>query len=86
MTTLTGGSSLAIGQSIISENGTFTLTLQADGNLVLSGPNGVAWSSNTAGKGGTHADMQADGNFVLYTAAPTATTRSPRRMTSPTPT
>ena len=68
MTTLASGSSLAAGQSITSDNGKYKLELQADGNLVLSGPTGVGWSSDTAGKGGAHADMQADGNFVLYTA------------------
>jgi LysM repeat protein len=68
MTTLASGSSLAAGQSITSDNGKYKLELQADGNLVLSGPTGVGWSSDTTGKGGTHADMQADGNFVLYTA------------------
>jgi nucleoid-associated protein YgaU len=68
MTTLAGGSSLATGQSITSDNGKYKLELQADGNLVLSGPTGVGWTSDTAGKGGAHADMQADGNFVLYSA------------------
>jgi nucleoid-associated protein YgaU len=68
MTTLASGSSLATGQSITSDNGKYKLELQADGNLVLSGPTGVGWSSDTAGKGGARADMQADGNFVLYTA------------------
>jgi nucleoid-associated protein YgaU len=68
MTTLASGSSLATGQSITSDNGRYKLELQADGNLVLSGPTGDGWSSDTAGKGGARADMQADGNFVLYTA------------------
>jgi nucleoid-associated protein YgaU len=68
MTTLASGSSLATGQSITSDNGRYKLELQADGNLVLSGPTGVGWTSDTAGKGGAHADMQADGNFVLYAA------------------
>src|SRR5580765_8266338 len=67
MSTLRGGSSLAAGQSIASDNGKYKLELQGDGNLVVSGPSGVAWTSDTAHKGGTHVDMQQDGNFVLYT-------------------
>ena len=45
MTTLASGSSLAAGQSITSDNGKYKLELQADGNLVLSGPTGVGWTS-----------------------------------------
>ena len=35
---------------------------------MLTGPTGVAWDSGTRGKGVATAEMQADGNFVLYTA------------------
>jgi nucleoid-associated protein YgaU len=69
MTTLASGSSLAAGQSITSANGKYKLELQADGNLVLSGAGGKVWDTDTAGKDGSRVDMQADGNFVLYTAA-----------------
>jgi nucleoid-associated protein YgaU len=69
MTTLASGSSLAAGQSITSPNGKYQLELQADGNLVLSGAGGTVWDTGTAGKDGSRVDMQADGNFVLYTAA-----------------
>lgn len=68
MSTLTSGASLAAGQSITSPDGRYTLALQADGNLVLSGPTGPVWDSATAGKGAARADMQADGNLVVYTA------------------
>ena len=41
--------------------------MQADGNLVLYGPEWDAiWSSGTYGKTVSSAIMQADGNFVLY--------------------
>ncbi|MBW0091865.1 LysM peptidoglycan-binding domain-containing protein [Pseudonocardia sp. KRD-184] len=70
MSTLSGGSSLAAGQAgITSANGRYTLALQADGDLtVTDGSGAVAWSTGTAGKDVARADMQADGNFVLYTA------------------
>jgi hypothetical protein len=62
------GEGLTIGHSITSSDGRFRLVLQADGNLVLYAPRGIAlWASNTAG----HADvwnavMQSDGNLVVY--------------------
>jgi LysM repeat protein len=68
MSTLASGSSLAAGQGISSPNGTYTLQLQVDGNLVLSGPTGAVWSTGTGGKQVARADMQSDGNLVLYTA------------------
>lgn len=68
MSTLNAGTSLALGQSITSPNGKYKLELQADGNLVLGGPAGMAWASETSGKQVNRADMQTDGNLVLYTA------------------
>jgi nucleoid-associated protein YgaU len=76
MSTLESGSSLAAGQAITSPNGKYKLELQADGNLVLSGPTGTAWQTSTAGQDAARADMQADGNFVLYTAADAVVWRS----------
>jgi hypothetical protein len=53
------------GQSLISPNGRFRLTMQRDGNLVqLDGPTDI-WASGTNGAG-AHAVMQTDGNFVIY--------------------
>ncbi|MFI2206085.1 hypothetical protein ACH47Z_36035 [Streptomyces sp. NPDC020192] len=51
------------------------LKMQWDGNLVEyiasdsqdSGPWKACWASGTYGSGGTHADYQYDGNFVVYT-------------------
>jgi LysM repeat protein len=63
---LSSGSSLKPGDAITSPNGKYHFTLDAGGDLVLSGPTGVAWKSGTAGQAVETADMQADGNFVLY--------------------
>jgi cell wall-associated NlpC family hydrolase len=40
--------------------------MQSDGNLVLYGPRGAVWSSQTAGNAGDHAVLQGDGNLVVY--------------------
>jgi hypothetical protein len=66
---LSGGQSLALGQSRTSLNGT-ELILQPDSNLCLRNPAQAAlWCSGTAGSGAQRADMQTDGNFVLYTSS-----------------
>ena len=66
MNVLSSGSSMKPGDAIVSPNGRYRLELQTDGNLVLTGPRGVAWNSGTWGRPVETADMQADGNFVLY--------------------
>jgi LysM repeat protein len=63
---LSSGSSLKPGDAITSPNGRYRLELETSGDLVLSGPTGTAWHSGTAGQAVETADMQADGNFVLY--------------------
>jgi len=67
--TLTANQSLAIGQTLVSCDGRFTLTMQSDGNLVLYQGSAALWATNTVNSGATKAIMQGDGNFVLYTAA-----------------
>lgn len=62
------GSKLTSGQSLTSPNGNYTLTLQDDGNLVLGEDGRAVWASGTNGRGAVRAELQADGNFVLYTA------------------
>jgi hypothetical protein len=59
------------GKVLISENLKFRLSLQKDGNLVISTiPGGqTTWSTNTAGSGADKAVMQQDGQFCLYNAA-----------------
>ena len=61
---LNPGDSLPVGGSIPSLDGGFTLTLQADGSLVLYGV-AAGWATGTVGCAVTQAIMQADGNFVL---------------------
>lgn len=60
---------LHIDQSIYSPDGRFQLVMQGDGNLVLYGPSGALWSTVTAGSSATLAQMQTDGNLVVYTSA-----------------
>jgi hypothetical protein len=74
---LNSGQSLAIGDILRSPNGLYGLFMQADGNLVLySGVPSVAtavWATNTwalpTWLRPNRADMQGDGNFVLYNNA-----------------
>jgi LysM repeat protein len=65
--TLTAGQKLVRGDSIASNNGAYTLTLQDDGNLVLASRGHAIWSTATDGQDVVRAEVQPDGNFVLYT-------------------
>ncbi|HEX7304072.1 LysM peptidoglycan-binding domain-containing protein [Lentzea sp.] len=67
MDTLQAGQELTRGQQLTTANG-YNLTLQSDGNLVLSENTGTVWASGTDGKGAVRAALQDDGNFVLYTS------------------
>ena len=64
--TLTAGQKLGKGDSLTSNNGAYTLTLQEDGNLVLAARGEAVWSTGTNGQGVERAEVQSDGNFVLY--------------------
>jgi hypothetical protein len=72
--TLTANQGLSQGRTLTSCDGRFTLTMQLDGNLVLSELVGLnpptvqpLWSSGTSGSGNlVEAVMQGDGNLVLY--------------------
>jgi LysM repeat protein len=66
--TLTTGQKLVRGESLVSNNGAYTLTLQDDGNLVLASRGTPLWASSTNGQDVVRAEVQPDGNFVLYTA------------------
>ncbi len=72
------------GQSLTSEDGTNSLVMQGDGNLVLyelvwpATTRTVLWSSGTSGRpvDSTYLSLQCDGNMVLYNyvyPAPAAT-------------
>lgn len=74
---------LNVGDNLFSATRAFMLTMQSDGNLVLYAPDDDApaadatrgkytipiWSSRTNGCGGTHCDMQDDGNCVIKNSA-----------------
>ncbi|MEZ0365132.1 LysM peptidoglycan-binding domain-containing protein [Mycobacterium sp. pUA109] len=66
--TLTAGKKLIKGESLTSNNGAYTLTLQDDGNLVLAVRGKAIWSTGTNGQDVVRAEVQPDGNFVLYTS------------------
>ena len=66
--TLNSNETLRTGESLFSQNRAYELRLQTDGNLVVYGPQGPIWSSNTVNSGATRLVMQSDGNLVMYTA------------------
>jgi hypothetical protein len=67
---LPAGQTLTAGNSLVSPQGAYRLTMQTDGNLVEYGPSGATWSSNTAGSGSNNRlTMQSDGNLVMYTGS-----------------
>jgi nucleoid-associated protein YgaU len=66
--TLTAGQKLVRGESLTSNNGAYTLTLQDDGNLVLESRGQSIWAAGTDGQDVVRAEVQPDGNFVVYTA------------------
>lgn len=56
---------MQLGDELVSVSKTWTLQLQADGDLVLRGGSGqISWSSRTAGRG-ARLDMLWNGNFVV---------------------
>ena len=64
--TLNAGEKLGRGDSLTSNNGAYTLTLQDDGNLVLAVRGQAEWATGTDGTGADRAEVQKDGNFVIY--------------------
>jgi hypothetical protein len=76
MNTLNAGNSLNIGQTLVSDD--HVLIMQHDGNLVLyqggaEGTPTAVWATATSGQQPAfqpvRADLQEDGNFVLYSAS-----------------
>ena len=54
---------------LTSDNGLYSLIMQLDGNLVLYGPTGPIWATNTFCVAcGSYLIMQQDGNLVLYSS------------------
>jgi hypothetical protein len=70
MDTLKAGDALGFNQSVVSNNGRYTLIMQGDGNLVGYQAGSAFWDTGSWGQpSGTSpvtAAMQTDGNFVLY--------------------
>jgi peptidoglycan/xylan/chitin deacetylase (PgdA/CDA1 family) len=61
-TPLAAGSNLASGDSLVSPNGEFTLTMTTSGNLTMSLTGGrTLWSTGTGGHPGADAEMGNDG-------------------------
>ena len=67
---LNPGQTLTAGKFLMSPNRRAQLIMQTDGNLVLYDltNHNALWGSMTNGKGGVRANMQPDGNFVVYTS------------------
>ncbi|GAC1373288.1 MAG: hypothetical protein NVS2B15_07490 [Pseudarthrobacter sp.] len=61
------GTVLNAGDEVRSANGRYRFVYQADGNLVLYGPGGALWDSQTDGSPAGVCIMQTDGNLVIYT-------------------
>ena len=69
MATLFPGQSLLPGQTLQSDYGVYTLTMQPDGNVVLrDSASTPLWRTGTGGGQFDPRDfiMQTDGNLVLY--------------------
>ena len=66
---LAPGQRLYSDQRVYSSNGSYYLTHQSDGNLVLYGPSGPVWASMYTAPGG-YTEMQTDGNLVSYAPGP----------------
>lgn len=62
---LFAGQSLGVDGRLFSADERFMLILQGDGNLVLYGPTGALWASNTVGVAGPRVVVGGDGNLVL---------------------
>lgn len=56
------------GSYLRSGDGRWMMVIQGDGNLVIYGPRGAIWASNTDGRGVPQfmLAMQSDGNLVIY--------------------
>ncbi|MFC5804417.1 FG-GAP-like repeat-containing protein [Streptomyces formicae] len=69
---LNAGQQLLSGDSLVSA--VTRLTMQTDGNLVITNPGGkILWSTGTGGYPGATAELGTDGNLVVRNAADTTT-------------
>ncbi|MEL5858859.1 hypothetical protein, partial [Aeromonas veronii] len=65
---LVPGQSLAVGMRVTSSNGKYAITMQDDGNLVLTRGTIPVWGSQTSGQGANQATLGPDG--ILRLTAP----------------
>ncbi len=69
-TTFVSGTSLSPGQSLISANGLYRAKLSRNGSLVVLGPAGAIFSTETVGlRAGVSLTLQRNGNLVLRSAS-----------------
>jgi len=68
----TGTNSLYAGSTMLSPDGYTSLTLDANGNLVLRNDFVTVWSAPASAGPGSYLVMQGDGNLVLYSKSGTA--------------
>ncbi len=67
--TIKPGTILSSGAVVTTLYGQFALTMQGDGDLVLTGQGQQLWHTGTAANPGAWAALQSDGNFVVYSKA-----------------
>lgn len=60
------GTVLNGGDEVRSANGRYRFVYQTDGNLVLYGPSGALWDTQTDGSPAGTCSMKTDGNLVIY--------------------
>ncbi len=65
--TMVAGDVLLAGWRLAAPGGRVVMTMQGDGNLVVTRNGAFSWASFTQGHRGAFARMQLDGNFVIYT-------------------
>lgn len=71
--TIKPGTTLNGGDGLQSDDATYVLKMQGDGNLVLYRSDGSwVWHSHTENNPGSRLVFQGDGNLVIYSAAGTA--------------
>jgi hypothetical protein len=63
------GEALYPGEMLVSDNNTYALAMQTDGNLVLYGPSGAIWATRTYGRPAVSVHMQGDGHLVVYSGS-----------------
>lgn len=66
---ITAETSIKPGESRSSSNGIYKLSVESDGNVVITKNGAKIWEARTGGKNVSTLKMQKDGNLVAYTAS-----------------